>query len=46
MPQPFNTPQMFDWILWAILGLPTLFLVVDWYWSRKRPDSDSAGRGR
>ncbi len=27
----FNMPQMFDWILYAILILPLIFLTWDWY---------------
>ena len=26
----FNMPQMFDWIFFAIVGLPTAYLVWDW----------------
>ena len=44
MPQPYNTPQMFDWIFWAIIVLPSLFLVVDWYWNRERTDASRTPR--
>ncbi len=30
----FNMPQMFDWIFFAIVLLPTAFLVVDWLRNR------------
>ncbi len=26
----FNMPQMFDWIFFAIVGLPTAYIVWDW----------------
>ena len=26
----FNMPQMFDWIFFAIVGLPTTYIVWDW----------------
>ena len=30
----FNMPQMFDWIFFAIVGLPTAYLVWDWLKNR------------
>ncbi len=30
MPQIANTPQMFDWIFFAIILLPLAFLIWDW----------------
>ncbi len=34
MPQIANTPQMFDWIFFAIILLPTAYLVWDWMKNR------------
>lgn len=34
MPQAGNTPQMFDWIFFAIVGVPTFYLVWDWLRNR------------
>ncbi len=34
MPQVANTPQMFDWIFFAIILLPSAYLVVDWFRNR------------
>ncbi len=28
-------PQMFDWIFYAIVVLPCVFLVWDWYMNRQ-----------
>ncbi len=30
----FNMPQMFDWIFFAIILLPTAYLVWDWLKNR------------
>ena len=34
MPQVANTPQMFDWIFFAIILLPSAYLVWDWIRNR------------
>jgi hypothetical protein len=34
MPQAGNTPQMFDWIFFAIIILPLVYLVWDWLRNR------------
>ncbi len=34
MPQAGNTPQMFDWIFFVIILLPTAYLVWDWLRNR------------
>ena len=34
MPQIANTPQMFDWIFFAIILLPTGYLIWDWMKNR------------
>jgi hypothetical protein len=34
MPLTGNTPQMFDWIFFAIILLPTAYLVWDWFKNR------------
>ena len=34
MPQTGNTPQMFDWIFFAIILLPLAYLVWDWMRNR------------
>ncbi len=34
MPVTGNTPQMFDWIFFAIILLPAIALVLDWFRSR------------
>ena len=30
----FTMPQMFDWIFFAIVGLPTAYIVWDWFKER------------
>jgi hypothetical protein len=30
MPEMGNTPEMFDWIFFAIVLLPIVYLLVDW----------------
>jgi len=38
-------PQMFDWIFYAIVVLPPVFLVWDWFRNRAAPVGQMKGTG-
>ena len=38
-------PQMFDWILFAIILPPPLFLLWDWFRNREAPVGQKMGTG-